>query len=195
VNYNTETLFLVTGPPGIGKTTCIRTVAGEFDPTQLTGFYCSERLVMGKRAGFTVNLLSGEIGLLAAPEVGGQLRFGSVMPNGMKRLGVTLDFLENVVCPKVSERGKHAKLIVIDEIGPMQASSAVFRTMVEKLLCGRIPVLASIALSDDPWISRLRTSVNDHIFVLDHFNREITTRRICTALTLLGLPRRPDSEQ
>jgi nucleoside-triphosphatase THEP1 len=45
-------VLLITGPPGVGKTTLIRRVAGRLGPAGLHGFYTEEIRAAGERRGF-----------------------------------------------------------------------------------------------------------------------------------------------
>lgn len=170
-NPNYSMQFFLTGPPGIGKSTAIRAICAGIDPDLRTGFYSSEKLVNGKREGFIIRLLSGEEGLLASPELDGEPRFGSIMADGRKRLGISLDFLNSVACPLILASSDKAKVIIIDEIGPMQASSLIFKSMVEDLLSGNTILVASIALSDEEWICQVRRKINNRIIHLNETNR------------------------
>lgn len=186
--------ILITGRPGAGKTTAIRAIVEGLDPGHIVGFYCEARLVDGKRAGFVVKMLTGEQGLLAGPEVEGLPRFGSLREDGLPRLGVTFTFLNDVACPEVCRDAGRARLIVIDEIGPMQAVSPVFRDMVTRVLALSGPaVLASIAASDDDeWVATIRRAQKANVIAVDCANRSEVPGVVTQRLVALGVPaRRP----
>jgi len=168
--------LLFSGPPGVGKSSSVRNIAERFDSCSLAGFFSSEIRVDGQRQGFQIEMAdSTEAGLLASPTVAGEPRFGTLMPDGRRRLGISLDFLENVACPVTLDRAGTASLIVVDEIGPMQACSAVFRTMIEELLSSASLLVASVGVSDDPWIVGIRTDPRAALFELTRSNRDILT--------------------
>src|SRR5947209_17448563 len=60
-----KSAYLVTGQPGIGKTTMIRQVVSTMR-LRAAGFYTEDLRMGGAREGFRVVTLDGEIGLLAA---------------------------------------------------------------------------------------------------------------------------------
>ncbi len=151
--------LLFTGPPGVGKSTAVRKITDALGLDGVHGLYSGEIRIDGKRQGFKLELMpSGESGVLASPDIDGEVRFGTLRPDGKRRLGLSLTFLEEVACPTLHDALPTAHLMVIDEIGPMQAQSAVFRRLVEGIVTSGVPLLATIALADDEWISALRES-------------------------------------
>jgi nucleoside-triphosphatase len=61
----TKKNILITGPPGIGKTTVIKKLAEELRPFGPAGFYTAEIRVKGIRKGFELIGLDGRKGLLS----------------------------------------------------------------------------------------------------------------------------------
>lgn len=163
---------LCTGKPGVGKSTLVRAVAEMLDPDLVDGFVSCEIREHGRRQGFGIKLLgSEESGLLAGPEVVSEIRFGSVGRDGRPRLGVTHEFLESVACPRVE--ASKAPLLIIDEIGPMQATSARFRGMVESALAGEGQLLGTLAKAEDDWLDAVRDHVDIAVIELSKSNRDV----------------------
>ena len=77
--------LLLTGPPGIGKTTVIRTVLSGIK-IKAGGFYTQEMRRGGRRVGFDMKTLDGEKRVLAHIDKRGEYRVG--------RYGVDLDRFE-----------------------------------------------------------------------------------------------------
>jgi nucleoside-triphosphatase len=190
----TTVQILFTGPPGIGKTTAVRRVASQFPPERQAGFFSVERRIDGKRAGFSVRLLSGEEGLLASPDLGGSPRFGTLLPDGRRRLGVTTEFLDHVACPRLLG-ASGAELIVLDEIGPMQATSPTFRGMIEQLLKRPVPLIASVAESGDTWVAKIREENAAAIVVLTRDNLDAAVEESVERLATFGLRRIQNGER
>lgn len=129
---------LVTGRPGVGKTTAVLKAVEELRKRGYTvgGFVTREERVGGRRAGFTmVDLVRGEQAYLA--RVGeGWPRIGKyvVFVQELERLGVTA--ILNAI--------DQADIVVIDEIGPMELLSRKFKQAVLRALESQKPVLATI---------------------------------------------------
>ncbi|MFJ8188440.1 nucleoside-triphosphatase [Streptomyces sp. NPDC096094] len=165
--------LLFTGPPGVGKSTAVRKVTDAPGLAGVHGLYSGEIRVDGKRQGFELELLpSGEKGVLASPDIEGEVRFGTLRADGKRRLGLSLAFLDEVACPALRAALPTAQLMVIDEIGPMQARSEVFRCLVEEIIASDVPLLATVALAEDEWIAGLRESSDCATVALTVGNRD-----------------------
>src|SRR6266496_2303557 len=70
--------ILVTGPPGIGKTTLVRRVVERLHGKRLTGFYTEELRGRGGRTGFRIVTLDGREARLATVGGGGPTAGGAV---------------------------------------------------------------------------------------------------------------------
>jgi nucleoside-triphosphatase len=164
-------ITLCTGKPGVGKSTLVRAVAEALGPDRVSGFISCEIRESGRRQGFGVQVLGGASGLLAGPDVVSDIRFGSLAANGHPRLGVTHTFLDDVACPVAT--ASRAPLLVVDEIGPMQATSPPFREMIESVLAGQRRLLGTIATADDPWLSKIRDHEDVAVIELTKANRDV----------------------
>jgi nucleoside-triphosphatase len=137
--------ILLTGPPGCGKTTLIRTVVQRLE-IPVRGFYTEDvRGAGGKRTGFDVVTLDGQRGCLSETGFPGP-RVG--------KYGVDLRFLENVALSEIDPAP--GVLIVIDEIGKMECFSRPFVETVENVLGGPSTVLGTVALGGSPFIREVR---------------------------------------
>ena len=132
-------LLLVTGPPGVGKTTCVvnvaRDVAANAPFVQVLGFFTEEvRNEAGDRVGMdVVTVDGGQRGVLARTE---EL---SAAPAGSPKVGryiVDVASFESVALPvlEAAAEGQQPQLLLVDEMGKMEALSERFVDAIEKTL-------------------------------------------------------------
>jgi len=86
--------ILLTGPPGVGKTTVIRKIAALLS-AEASGFYTEEKREGGRRVGFDIVTLNGRRAPLSHMEIPGKTRVG--------RYGVDIQSLEAVAVPAIEE--------------------------------------------------------------------------------------------
>jgi len=139
--------ILVTGLPGVGKTTLIRKVLAGLPPAfPVTGFFTGELREGGHRVGFEIETLDGRKGVLS------HVRFQS--PCRVGRYGVDIGGFERLVLPIL--RAGEPDLYVIDEIGKMECFSGPFVQAVTALLDAGTPVFGSVALKGGGFIERVK---------------------------------------
>ena len=81
--------ILITGPPGIGKTTLIRNVCNAYGDQPIAGFYTEEIRQVGKRKGFQLVGLNGERAILSHIDIRSPFRVG--------KYGVDVDVLDQFI--------------------------------------------------------------------------------------------------
>jgi len=140
--------ILLTGRPGIGKTTVIRRFLA-LTRAQAGGFYTEEIRREGQRLGFSLNLLSGERHVLASVEIGGPWRVG--------KYGVDVRTFEAAAVPAIEKAIAQNQLVVVDEIGKMELFSARFREAVRRAMDSSAPILGTILSRPHPFADELRT--------------------------------------
>jgi nucleoside-triphosphatase THEP1 len=69
--------------------------------------------------------------------------------------GVTLEGLESIGLEALTPIGE-TRLIVLDEVGKMESFSARFRSRVEELLAGDVPLLGTVAAHGVGFVKRVR---------------------------------------
>lgn len=167
--------ILVTGRPGVGKTTCVRRVAELLTSRGVVvgGMITFEVRSSGRRIGFQIlDMQSGRRGWLARKGVYGMPRVG--------RYTVFLDELESIGVGAITAALEKAQVIVIDEIGPMELYSEKFKETVWKALESSKPVLATIHAKAERYsFGRKVLSRNDvELHKLTLINREGVPPRI-----------------
>jgi nucleoside-triphosphatase len=154
---------LITGKPGVGKTTLVQKIVERMRPMNMAGFYTSEIRSKGSRLGFELRGLNGERRTLAHVDIDSRHRVGKyrVDTAGFEEF---LDMLD-LLYPDV-------ELIVIDEIGKMELFSNRFRTLVRDVLNSDKQMLASIALEGEGFIREIKQRSDIHLLEVIQVNRD-----------------------
>jgi nucleoside-triphosphatase len=156
------TALLVTGAPGVGKTTLIRAVVAAL-PRRSGGFVTEEIREEGQRVGFRVRSLDGAEAVLAhvrgvrGPRVG--------------RFQVDVASFERVGVGALEAATREADLVVVDEIGKMELCSARFVTALEAALDSPKPLLGTVLQAPHPWVDALKRRSNVELYRLSERNR------------------------
>ena len=154
--------LLITGPPGIGKTTALVRVAELLASRSPVGFYTEEVRVGGRRKGFRIVTLDGREGVLAHVDLRSRHRVG--------KYGVDVAGFEQLVCPVLE--GAEGELVLIDEIGKMECFSHRFCEAVERLADGPVPLVATIAARGGGLIAAMKNRPDAQLFTLNRENRD-----------------------
>ncbi len=147
--------FLLTGPPGCGKTTAIRTVLSRLK-VDAGGFYTEEIREGRARIGFRLLTLDGQEAVLASVRIRGQPRIG--------KYGVDLAALEGIGVASLEDAIATKDLVVVDEIGPMELLSPRFREVVLDALENPVPILGTLMLRSAPFPDHLKARPEVTIF-------------------------------
>ncbi|HHT9125688.1 MAG TPA: NTPase [Candidatus Brocadiia bacterium] len=153
---------LITGSPGVGKTTVIKTVIPLLN-VKAGGFFTEEIRVKGNREGFAVETLDGQKGVLS------HINFKS--PYNVGKYGVDVQSFEQIAIPAIESAIKDKELIVIDEIGKMELFSEGFKEAVIKALDSKKPVLGVIKRGSDGFINAIKARNDVKIFTITYENR------------------------
>jgi nucleoside-triphosphatase len=181
-----ERYWLITGPPGIGKSTIVSKVVFNLRSTGciIGGCITKERREKKERVGFDIeDLLSGRRGELASTS-------GHLGPT-VGRYRVNLQGLSEVGARALNDAVARAELVVIDEVGPMELTSPEFRRALTSCIRSGKPIFAVVhEKMNDPLIEELKkTSGNGVISVSlqnrDSLHSDLTTR-IQTSLTRMA---------
>ena len=161
--------MLLTGNPGVGKTTLIRVVVNWLEEVTCAGFYTEEKRHAGQRIGFRIVTLNGDEGTLASvgrrePTVG--------------RYSVHVEEFEKLVLPTVDPGIMPADLYVIDEIGKMELFSRAFRNKIMNLLAQPTNLLATIAKRGQGFIKQLKSRNDIELIEVTLQNRDQLAKEI-----------------
>ena len=154
---------LITGKPGVGKTTLVQKIIKRMGSVNMAGFCTAEIRCTGSRLGFELQGLNGGYRTLAHVDIDSEYRVGryGVDKDGFEEFLATLDLLN----PDV-------ELIVIDEIGKMELFSNRFRNLVCDTLNADTQVLATIPLKGSDFFREIRQRLDTHLLEVTHANRD-----------------------
>ena len=166
--------MLITGLPGVGKTTVIRKVAAALADSHPVGFFTTEIRDKGIRKGFELVSFDGRRSILSHVDIQSQQRVG--------KYGVDITSFEAFLDEADLFNPEH-RLIIIDEIGKMECLSAKFRAIIETLFASDKPVIATVALKGGGLIESVKHRPDVRFFEVTVRNRDRITGEILTSLT------------
>jgi nucleoside-triphosphatase len=172
--------YLLTGRPGVGKTTCLRRTL-DLLRAPAGGFFTEEIREGGERVGFALVTLDGARDVLAHVNRLGGPRVG--------RYGVNLDALDGLGVPAIREAARSGRLVVIDEIGKMEMAAPAFCEAVDEILSAPVMVLGTILAAPHPWTDGIKARRSVEVIEVTATNRDSLPHRLAA---LLAAPARLD---
>jgi len=166
--------ILLTGKPGIGKTTIIKKVIGQLP---FAGGFCSEEIrEKGQRLGFKILTLAGKEGILAHQDIKSPHRVG--------KYGVNIQDLEEIAGKSIEDALQDRKIttIIIDEIGRMELYSPRFQKIVMRALESSKPVIGVIQNRPSSFADKIKNRVDVKIIKVTLDNRNGLTEEILEEL-------------
>ncbi len=165
---------LLTGRPGCGKTTLVRRVV-EMLAQPAGGFYTQEIRKHRERVGFKIVTLDGRDGVFAHVNFKTRQRLG--------KYGLDFSPLETIGIESVCEAVRGGQLTVIDEIGPMEIRSAIFRDAVTEALDSQAPLLGTITARRFPYAESIKKRRDVTLIEVRADNREQLVSELLDQLT------------
>ena len=141
--------LLLTGRPGIGKTTVIRAVAEQLGE-RAGGFYTEEIRSAGGRKGFRLATLDRQEAVIAHVNLRGRGR-----PR-VSRYGVDVAAIERVGVAALRRAMDRGQIVVVDEIGKMELFCGPFKDVVLQAMGGPYTVVATAMAKPNPWVDSLK---------------------------------------
>ncbi len=156
--------ILITGKPGIGKTTLIQKVVEKIKlPCQ--GFYTREiRDHQENRVGFEIITLDGKTALLAHEH--------HLTPHRIGKYFVNVDNINRVIVQCIEQAIEQAQVVIIDEIGKMELFSPLFQQAVLKALVSPKKVLGTITIANLPVIKKIKSRPDVMLINLQRNNQK-----------------------
>jgi nucleoside-triphosphatase len=155
--------ILITGIPGVGKTTFIIHLSKALGELRPAGFITREIRDAGTRVGFEIVGFDGSHRLLSHIDIMSRYRVG--------KYGVDIDgFEEHLAMLDLEGTGNNP--VIIDEIGKMECHSALFREMIVRLLDSDRLFIATIARRGTPFIESVKGRDGVLLFEVTRENRD-----------------------
>jgi len=155
--------ILITGVPGIGKTTLIKRLSERLAPLHPVGFYTEEIREEGVRKGFELLSLEGGRGLLSHIHIKSPYRVGKykVDVRGFEAFLKKIPFFNS-----------ETHLIILDEIGKMECLSEAFKKVLKMILDSEKCLIATIALKGSGLIEEIKRRKDVSLFEISKTNRD-----------------------
>ncbi len=154
--------ILITGTPGVGKTTLVKKLLTQLEHLKATGFYTQEIREGRIRQGFELVDLNGQKSVLSHTRIKSPFRVG--------KYGVDVErFDEFLKAANFLE--SQTELIVIDEIGKMECCSDRFISLMRTILDSDTLVIATIAQKGGGFIAEIKERHDIRVFELTLENR------------------------
>jgi len=169
--------ILITGQPGIGKTTFIKKLAGKLKDLHPSGFYTTEIREAGIRKGFELISLDGSKGILSHVDINSPYRVSKYCVD-VERFEIFLD--------SISLLDPTASIVIIDEIGKMECFSGKFRSLVRNILDSDKLLVATIALKGSGMIADIKKRDDVRLFHVTLENRDSLVSEILKDISDLG---------
>lgn len=167
--------YLLTGEPGVGKTTALKKIIDGIGPERCGGFYAEELLDQsGKHYGFKLVTLGEQVVILAHTAMYSTYCIG--------RYRVSVQALELGVAA-INNALLHKEFVIIDEIGPMQMCSLLFKLAVMDVLNSSVPLIGTIHSDPHPWSDKLKQRGDVKLYPLTVENRGEVTKTLTETLS------------
>ena len=156
-------VLLLTGKPGIGKTTVLCKVATQVRLLRLKGFYTEEMREFGQRQGFRLVTFNHERGIIAHVKFDHRYRVG--------KYGVDITVIDHFADTMLT-LDEDTDLYVIDEIGKMECLSQRFVSRIEHLLHSHKAMLATVAKQGSGLIETVKQWPGSELWEITYSNRD-----------------------
>lgn len=169
--------LLITGIPGVGKTTFITHLSKAIEELHPAGFITREIREAGNRVGFEIVGFDGSSRLLSHVDIRSRYHGGNygVDVEGFEEYLVSLDL-----------EGTGERPIIIDEIGKMECYSPLFRELVIRLMESDRLFIATIARNGTPFIELVKKRQDVLLFEITRENRDLLREPVLAAIHLFS---------
>lgn len=163
-------IILFSGEPRIGKTTIIKKIIQMVGECNCIGFYTEEVRNDFDRIGFDCVSLDGKRQRIADVNLQGDIRIG--------RYGINVKAFEEFALQTISNYSNRNKIIIIDEIGPIQLLSTKFKQEIGNILSGNNCVIGTIFYDKHPDIDVIKKLPGIKVYLITSENKNTILENI-----------------
>lgn len=160
--------LLLTGRPGVGKTTVLRAAAEKLTAFVLVGFYTEEIRVGGERRGFRLITFDGQEAIFAHVDL---------PPPRVSKYGVDVAAIDRFAAT-LRDPPDRAAIYLIDEIGKMECLSSRFVEAMRRLLDSGRPLVATIARRGGGFVEEVKRRRDVEVWTVTQATRDALPDRI-----------------
>lgn len=164
---------LITGAPGIGKTSLIKHLIRDLTPLIIRGFYKEAIFENSICKGYRIITVEHREQILAHVYFEG--------PERIDQYGINIDGFENLVLPELS-LNKGAELFLVDEIGKMECLSKTFCEQILRILDSDTPLIATISHGSIPDMHMLKDRTDISVIRITQKNRKTVWKNVLVEL-------------
>ena len=163
--------LLLTGRPGVGKTTVVRRLAELLGDWKLAGFFTLEMRREGRREGFRAVTFDNGEWVIAHVAFCGPSRVG--------KYGVDVAAIDDLASHSLAD-SPETELFIVDEIGKMECRSEVFVRGVRGLLDSGRLLVATVAEHGTGLIAEVKRREDNALWQVTVGNRAALPDRIAS---------------
>jgi nucleoside-triphosphatase len=160
--------LLLTGRPGVGKTTVVRAVARLLAGAHLIGFYTEEIREAGERCGFRLVTFDGEEAIVAHMDL---------PPPRVSKYGVDVAVIDRFAAALQVSHNRSA-IYLIDEIGKMECLSLAFVAATTRVIESGRPLVATVAQHGGGFIEQVKRRRDVDVWTVTQATRDTLPNRI-----------------
>jgi nucleoside-triphosphatase len=160
--------LLLTGRPGVGKTTALRAAVPKLGGFHLVGFYTEEIRARRVRHGFRLRTFDGLEAIIAHLDL---------PPPRVSKYGVDVAMLDRVAAT-LSDPGDPSAIYLVDEIGKMECLSRAFVRAMRRLLDSGQTLVATIAQRGSGFIEEVKRRDDAELWTVTETTRDALPDRI-----------------
>lgn len=162
-------ILLLTGVPGIGKTTLVRKVAAQLQQHRIGGFYTEEIRTKGQRQGFRLVTFSGEQGIIAHVNFDHRYSVG--------KYGVDVAAIDRFADTDLAI-AEDIDVYLVDEIGKMECLATRFVSRMEALLRSDKTLIATVGKKGSGLIETVKHWPGSLLWEITHDNRDALVTQV-----------------